>query len=76
MATSTTRAVAENTVSGVNIGSAVSATDADSGDTLTYTLGGTDASSFSIVSSSGQLQTSAALDYETKSAYSGHGFCL
>ena len=66
--TSTTREIAENTVSGVNIGSAVSATDAD-GDTLTYSLGGTDASAFSIVSSSGQLQTSAALDYETKSAY-------
>ena len=65
---STTRAVAENTFSGENIGSPVSATDADN-DTLTYTLGGTDASSFSIVSSSGQLQTSAALNYEVKSAY-------
>ncbi len=68
--TSTTRSIAENTASGQNIGSAVSATDADSGDTLTYTLGGTDASSFSIVSSSGQLQTKAALDYENKNSYS------
>ncbi|MDE0637747.1 MAG: cadherin domain-containing protein, partial [Candidatus Poribacteria bacterium] len=67
--TSTTRTVAENTASGTNIGSAVSATDADD-DTLTYTLGGTDASSFSIVSTSGQLQTSGALDYETKTSYS------
>ena len=67
--TSTTRAIAENTASSVNIGSAVSATDADN-DSLTYTLGGTDASSFSIVSTSGQLQTNAALDYETKSSYS------
>ena len=67
--TSTTRSVAENTGSGVNIGSAISATDADSGDTLTYTLGGTDAASFSIVSTSGQLQTSAALDYENKNSY-------
>ena len=65
---STTRSVAENTGSGVNIGSAVSATDAD-GDILTYTLSGTDAASFSIVSTSGQLQTSAALDYETKNTY-------
>ena len=65
----TTRAIAENTPSGENIGSPVSATDQDS-DTLTYTLGGTDAASFSIVSSSGQLQTHAALDYETKNAYS------
>ncbi len=68
--TSTTRAIAENTASGQNIGTAIAATDADSGDTLTYTLSGTDASSFSIVSTSGQLQTNAALDYETKNAYS------
>ncbi len=65
----TTRSIAENTPSGVNIGSPVSATDADD-DTLTYTLGGTNASSFSIVRSSGQLQTQAPLDYETKNAYS------
>ncbi len=67
--TSTTRTVAENTKSGQNIGSAVTATD-DDGDTLIYTLGGTDAASFDIVSTSGQLQTKAALDYETKSSYS------
>ena len=67
--TSTKRTVAENTGSGVNIGSAVSATDADD-DTLTYSLSGTDALSFGIDSSSGQLRTSTALDYETKSSYS------
>ena len=67
---STTRSVAENTASGTNIGTAVAATDSDSDDTLTYTLGGTDAASFSIVSTSGQLQTNAALDYETKTSYS------
>ena len=44
------------------------ATDADN-DTLTYSLSGTDADAFSIVSTSGQLQTKAALDYETKSSY-------
>ncbi|MCG9130099.1 cadherin repeat domain-containing protein, partial [Candidatus Poribacteria bacterium] len=66
---STSRSIAENTGSGVDIGSAVSATDADD-DTLSYSLGGTDISSFSIDSSSGQLRTSAALDYETKSSYS------
>ena len=65
----TTRSIVENTPSGVNIGSSVSATDADD-DTLTYTLGGTDAGSFSIVRSSGQLQTKGPLDYETKNAYS------
>ena len=67
--TSTTRSVAENTASSRNIGTAIAATDADSGDTLRYTLGGTDMASFAIVSTSGQLQTRAALDYETKSSY-------
>ena len=65
----TTRSVDENTASGVNIGTPISATDAD-GDTLTYSLGGTDAASFSIVSSNGQLQTKTALDYETKNRFS------
>ena len=64
-----TRSIAENTAAGTNIGSAISATDANSGNTLTYTLSGADASSFSIVSTSGQLRTKAALDYETKSSY-------
>ena len=67
---STTRSIAENTNSGVNIGSPIAATDADTSNTLTYTLGGTDAAIFSIVSTSGQLQTNAALDYETKTSYS------
>ena len=67
--TSTTRSVAENTASGQNIGALVTATDTDTSDTLNYTLGGTDAADFGIVSSSGQLQTSAALDYETKDSY-------
>ena len=65
---STTRTIAENTASGVNIGSAVSATDVDN-DTLTYSLSGTDASAFDIDTTNGQLQTQAALDYETKSSY-------
>ena len=67
---STTRSVAENTAAGKNIGTAFTATDADDNDTLTYTLSGTDAASFRIVSTSGQLQTSTALDFETKSSYS------
>ena len=66
---STTRSVAENTNAGVDIGTPVAATDAD-GDTLTYILGGTDVLFFSIDSSTGQLKTKAALDYETKSTYS------
>ena len=52
----------------MNIGARVSATDGDR-DTLTYTLEGTDAASFAIVASTGQLQTKAALDYENKSSY-------
>ena len=64
-----TRSVAENTASGQNVGSPVEATDTDTGDTLTYSLEGTDSGSFSIVSG-GQIQTSAALDYEAKSSYS------
>ena len=67
--TSTTRSVVENTAADTNIGTAVAATDADTADTLTYYLGGTDASSFRIVRTSGQLQTKAVLDYETQNAY-------
>ena len=81
-ATTATRSVAENTAANTNIGAAVAATDpditatntdADPGDTtadaLTYSLSGTDAASFDIVSTSGQLKTKAALDYETKTSY-------
>ena len=64
----TTRTIAENTTAGRNIGSPVSATDADN-DTLTYTLSGTDANAFSIERTTGQLKTRAALDYETKRTY-------
>ena len=67
--TDTTRSIAENSNAGVNIGSTVAATDADD-DTLTYSLGGTDASFFDIDSSSGQLKTSAVLDFEIQSSYS------
>ena len=63
------RSVAENTSADVDIGAPVAATDADN-DSLTYSLGGDDASSFDIVESSGQLRTYADLDYETKSTYS------
>ena len=64
-----TRTIAENTSAGVNISTAIAATDADN-DVLTYTLGGTDAAAFAIDSATGQLKTNAALDYETKSSYS------
>ena len=62
------RSVPENPAEGENIGGPVVAGDAED-DTLTYALGGADAASFDIVASSGQLQTKAALDFETKSSY-------
>ena len=68
------RQVAENTVAGEDIGAAVAAIDPDAGDTLTYTLGGPDAASFGIIATSGQLQTKAALDYETKDRLHGNGY--
>ena len=64
------RGVAENTPVGTNIGAPVTATPGDSTQTLTYVLGGTDAASFAIVSSSGQLRIKASLDYEAKNSYS------
>ena len=64
-----TRSVPENTASNMNVGTPVSTTDND-GDTLEYRLTGTDAGSFSIEMASGQIKTSAALNFESKSSYS------
>ena len=61
------RNIAENTAAAQNIGDAVAAMDEDT--VLTYALGGPDATSFGIVDNSGQLQTKAALDKETKDTY-------
>ena len=61
---STSSSITENT-SAVGM---FQATDAD-GDTLTYSLSGTDASKFSI-SSTGELKLEAAADYEVQSSYS------
>ena len=60
------RSIAENTGARTNIGAAVTATDTDM---LTYSLSGTDQTSFDIVSTNGQLQTRATLDYESKNSY-------
>ncbi len=67
---SATRSFAENTGAGQNIGNPVSAADSDGG-TLSYSLEGTDASSFALVSTSGQLQTKSGViyDFETKNRY-------
>ena len=50
-----------------NIGNPVEATDEDTA--LTYSIGGPDAASFSIVRESGQLRTKAVLDKETEDTY-------
>ena len=62
------RTIAENTAAGQDIGSPVTANDDDT-DTLTYSIEGTDAASFSIIPETGQLQTKLALDFESKSSY-------
>ena len=60
----TTRSVPENTAAGQPIGAPVAAVDPDNEDTLTYSLGGTDAASFDIDTSNGQLKTRDALDFD------------
>ena len=66
---SATRSVREDAAPGTSIGGPVSATDPDTGDTVTHSLEGTDAAAFSIVASSGQIRTQAALDASTKATY-------
>ena len=59
--------IAEDIAGGQNVGTPVTATDADTGDTLAYALGGADAASFDIGPSSGQILSKAgAYDFETK----------
>ena len=80
------RSVAEGTAPNANINDAVDsgasgpvvAMDEDLPvQSLTYTLSGTDATSFAIVSTAdgGQLKTLAPLDYETKTDYEVNGHC-
>ena len=62
--------VAENTVAaGDPIGNPVSAVDPDQ-ETVTHTLEGLDATSFTIDAGSGQIRATAALNHEEKSSYS------
>ena len=67
---SASRSIPETAGVGTSLGNAVRATDADTGDTLTYTLSGTDAASFRINSANGQLSTGVALDADVKASYS------
>ena len=64
----TSRDVAENTKTGTSFGDDVSADPKDE-DALLYTISGTDADAFGIDRVSGQLETKAELDYETRNAY-------
>ena len=68
---SAARSLAENTGPSISIGRPLAATDVDLGDTLTYSLGGTDAGSFDISLTSGQLRTKSGIvyDHEARSSY-------
>ena len=68
-----TREVPENSAAGTNVGAVIpEATPADSGDTLTYSLEGTDKDSFDFDASTRQITTKTGVTYnhEEKSSYS------
>ncbi|MYE46664.1 MAG: hypothetical protein F4X25_07920, partial [Chloroflexi bacterium] len=58
-----TREVAENSGANVDVGAAVVASDDDTADTLYYWLTGSDASSFTIDSGTGQIKTKDGITY-------------
>ena len=64
------RSIHENAAAGTPVGDPIRASDP--GQTLTYTLGGRDAASFTVDANTGQLRVGGGtvLDYETKSRYS------
>ena len=68
-----TREVPENSVAGTEVGAVIpEATDADTGDTLTYSMGGTDAASFEFTASTRQITTKTGVTYNyeaTKNTY-------
>ena len=67
--TSTTRSVSASAQAGASIGQPVEATDADSGDTLTYSLEGADELSFDIRRNTGQLVTRAGVTLTVGQTY-------
>ena len=73
--TAVTREFPENSAPGVSVGDPFTATDSDS-DTLTYGLkAGSDSESFTIVPTSGQIQTKSGVTYNfeaTKKSYTVH----
>ena len=66
----TTRSVAENSAAGTAVGLPVAAADADDGDTLSYTLAGSDAARFAIDDGGGiTVGEDTVLDYEATTGY-------
>ena len=63
------RQIAENTLSGVNLGDPIAATDLDADARLTYSIKGRDAANFAFNTATGQLTTQGALNHEARSAY-------
>ena len=65
------RSVSENAVPGSDVGAPVTAKDVDEGDSLTYSLSGTDAGSFDIDENSGQLMVANGVrfDIDMKDTY-------
>ncbi len=65
-----TRSVAENTAIGTPVGAALTSSDVDADQTLTYAItAGNAAGKFAINDSTGQLTVAGALDFETVSTY-------
>ena len=67
------RNIAENTAADTNIGAVIPAAADVDGDTLTYTMEGTNAASFTFDATTEtnlQIKTKAALDFENKDSYS------
>ena len=69
VATDSTFSVSENAAAGTSVGT-VSATDPDAGDTLAYSItAGNGGGEFAINSSTGEITTTTALDYEAAAQY-------
>ena len=71
--TAATRSVPENTTTVTNVGAAIhAATDTDPGDSLTYSMEGTDAASFTFDAATRQIKTKTGVtyDHEAKDSYS------
>ena len=71
---SATRSVSSSAPAGTSIGLPVTATDADAGTTLNYTLEGADAASFGINAANGQLLTLAGVTLDQQHVH-GDGRC-